>query len=310
MTILLLGGGGQLGRTFVEEGGLASLDRLVVATRSGSLDDKPCAQADLADPTSLQVLLEWVAPSIVVNAAAYTAVDAAEDEEALATRINGDAVGLLGRWAARRGALVVHYSTDYVFDGAATTPYAVDALTAPLGAYGRSKRMGEQALAESGSAHLIFRTSWVYAPHGKNFLTTMLRLGAERDELQVVDDQIGAPTSTALLVRCSLEALDVWLSAAPAGRRQLEGIHHLVPDGQTSWYGFARAILEHTLDMGLIAKMPSLIPVTTAEYYAPAKRPQYSVLDNRRFTRIFKIVLPSWQHELTAVMQRLNPKLA
>ena len=305
MTILLLGGSGQLGATFIDDGALASLDRLVIATRSGTLDGKPCAQADLADPTSLKVLLEGVNPAIVINAAAYTAVDRAEDEEALATQINADAVALLGQWAARRGALVVHYSTDYVFDGASATPYAVDAPTAPLGAYGRSKLAGERALIKSGAAHLIFRTAWVYAPHGKNFLLTMLRLAAERDELRVVDDQIGAPTSTALIVEGTLAALDRWLHAPPRNRARFEGIHHLVAGGQTSWHGFAVAIVERAVALGLLSKAPRVSAISTADFPTPAPRPAYSVLDSHGFASMFELELPGWEQGLDPVLQHL-----
>lgn len=305
MTILLLGGAGQLGQTFVEDGGLAAIDRLAVATRSGSLNGERCAQADLADPVSLKALLEGLSPAIIINAAAYTAVDQAEQEEDLAMRINGEALAVIGQWAAKRGALVLHYSTDYVFDGAGTTPYAPDAPTAPLGAYGRSKLAGEQALAGSGAAHMIMRTGWVYAPHGSNFLLAMLRLGRERDEIRVVADQIGAPTSTDLIVQASMAAIDRWLGASPEKRHRLEGIHHLVASGQTSWHGFAEAIMQQASARGLIAKAPNVIPTTTAEFPTPAARPAFSVLDNADFIRTFGFELPNWEQGLDQVLQQL-----
>jgi dTDP-4-dehydrorhamnose reductase len=304
MKILLLGANGQLGRSFVEEGGLAARGELVVATREGTLWDGERAEvADLSQP-GLDRLLDRMAPDVIVNAAAYTAVDRAEQEEALATRINGDAVGELGAWAAAHGALVLHYSTDYVFDGNATAPYPVDAPTAPLGAYGRSKLAGEQALRASGADHLILRTAWVYAPHGHNFLRTMLRLGAEREELRVVADQRGAPTSTALIVRASLALLDRWF-AQPGARAELCGIHHLVASGHTSWHGFASAIFDEAHARGLLAHVPHVLPISTADYPTPARRPAWSVLDNAGFEREVGIRLPDWRDGLRKVIEQL-----
>jgi dTDP-4-dehydrorhamnose reductase len=279
MKILLLGANGQLGRSFVEDGGLAARDELVVATRDGTLWDGERAEAaDLSQP-GLDRLLDRLAPDVIVNAAAYTAVDRAEQEEALAIRINGESVGELGAWAAAHGALLLHYSTDYVFDGSATAPYPVDAPTGPLGAYGRSKLAGENALRASGANHLILRTAWVYAPHGHNFLRTMLRLGAERDELRVVADQLGAPTSTALIVRTSLALLDRWF-AQPDARARLRGTHHLVASGHTSWHGFATAIFDEAHARGLLPRVPRVQSIASADYPTPARRPAWSVLDN------------------------------
>ncbi|HET6805040.1 MAG TPA: dTDP-4-dehydrorhamnose reductase [Frateuria sp.] len=304
MKILLLGANGQLGRSFVEDGGLAGRGELVVATRDGTLWDGERAEvADLAAP-GLDALLDRVQPDVIVNAAAYTAVDRAEQEEALATRINGQAVGELGAWAAAHGALVLHYSTDYVFDGSASTPYPVDAPTGPLGAYGRSKLAGEQALRASGADHLILRTAWVYAPHGHNFLRTMLRLGAERDELRVVADQHGAPTSTALIVRASLALLDRWF-ARPDARAELRGTHHLVASGHTSWHGFASAIFDEAHARGLLARIPRVLPIASADYPTPARRPAWSVLDNLGLGQLLGHPLPDWREGLHEVMERL-----
>ncbi|HEV2538420.1 MAG TPA: dTDP-4-dehydrorhamnose reductase [Frateuria sp.] len=307
MKILLLGANGQLGRSFTEDGGLAARGELVPASRDGVLWNGEHGEiGDLS--ASLAPLLERVRPDVIVNTAAYTAVDRAEQEEALATRINGEAVGELGAWAAAHGAVVLHYSTDYVFDGMATTPYPVDAPTGPLGAYGRSKLAGEEALRASGADHLILRTAWVYAPHGHNFLRTMLRLGAEREELRVVADQLGAPTSTALIVRASLAALDRWI-AEPRARASLHGTHHLVAGGHTSWHGFASAIFEEAQARGLLDRRPRVVPITTAEYTTPARRPAWSVLDNTAFERQAGIRLPDWQTGLHEVMDQLagNP---
>jgi dTDP-4-dehydrorhamnose reductase len=309
MKILLLGANGQLGRTFLDHGGLAAYGELVATSRDGKLTGGGDADAaNLADPASLSALLDRVRPSIIVNAAAYTAVDRAEQEEPLANRVNGKAVGVIGQWAATHGALVIHYSTDYVFDGSQSQPYAVDAATGPLCAYGRSKLLGEQALRGSGAPHLIFRTAWVYAAHGHNFLRTMLRLGSERDELRVVADQHGAPTDTGLIVNGSLAALDCWVQSDAIQRQKLCGIHHLVASGATTWHGFANAIFEEAAAIGLIARSPRVVPITSAEFPTPAMRPAYSLLDNAGFQHHFDFVLPDWQHELRDVMVQLKRK--
>ena len=213
---------------------------IIPATRSGKLDDGiQCESIDLANFDELQRALDRIAPDLVINAAAYTAVDRAEDEPTVAQRINGDAVGVLGAWARRHDARIVHYSTDYVFDGTAMRAYREDDVTHPLGAYGRTKLAGEIALRESGARHLLFRTAWVYAARGHNFLRTMLRLGAEREELRVVDDQIGAPTPARLIAEVTARVVADWCLDETTMR---EGTYHLVTSGQTSWCGFARAI--------------------------------------------------------------------
>ncbi|MEO8810406.1 MAG: dTDP-4-dehydrorhamnose reductase [Rhodanobacter sp.] len=299
MRTLLLGANGQLGRTFLEHGGLAIRGQLLAASRDGLLTDgRACEIADLSKPELLPALLDRVQPDMIVNAAAYTAVDRAEQEEELATRVNGDAVGVIGHWAAAHGALVVHYSTDYVFDGHQSRPYAVDAPPAPLGAYGRSKLVGELALSESGADHLMFRTAWVYAPHGHNFLRTMLRLGAEREELRVVADQHGAPTDTGLIVTGSLAAIDRWRDASAAQRKHLEGAHHLVASGSTTWHGFASEIFVQAADRGLLARAPRVTPIDTSGYPTPAQRPAWSLLDNHGFQQLFDFPLPDWREGL------------
>jgi len=306
MNILLLGANGQLGRSFVEHGGLATRGQLIAATRDGRRFDGDVAEvADLSQPETLPSLLDRLQPGLIVNAAAYTAVDRAESEEALATRINGDAVGVLGSWAAAHGALVIHYSTDYVFHGDAASPYTPDAPTAPLGAYGRSKLAGELALRQSGARHLLLRTAWVYAPHGHNFLRTMLRLAAEREEIRIVADQHGSPTDTMLIVQATLAALDSWLEADPMQRDQINGTHHLVASGCTTWHGFAEAIMQEAKATGLLARVPNLIPITTAEFPTPARRPAWSVLDNSGFQQQFGYPLPDWRHGLHHIIKSL-----
>ncbi|OOG66327.1 dTDP-4-dehydrorhamnose reductase [Rhodanobacter sp. B04] len=308
MNILLLGANGQLGRTFLEHGGLAARGRMIVASRDGVLGQGGQGEiADLSIPESLPALFDRVQPDVIVNTAAYTAVDRAEQEEALATRVNGEAVRVTGDWAAAHGALVIHYSTDYVFDGRQPQPYAVDAATGPLGAYGRSKLAGEQALHDSGADHLTFRTAWVYAAHGQNFLRTMLRLGAERDELRVVADQHGAPTDTRLIVNASLAALDRWQQSDLAQRRQLNGTHHLVASGATTWHGFACAIFAQAAASGLLAHSPRVVPIGSADYPTPAVRPAWSLLDNTGLQQHFGFPLPDWQQGLREVMRQLAP---
>lgn len=307
MKILLLGANGQLGRTFLDHGGLAARGELVATSRDGVLMNGGCGEiADLSAPDTLPALLDRIRPDVIVNAAAYTAVDRAEQEETLATRINGEAVGVLGTWAATHGALVIHYSTDYVFDGNQPQPYATDAPTGPLGAYGRSKLAGEHALRDSGADHLTFRTAWVYAAHGHNFLRTMLRLGAERDELRVVVDQHGAPTDTTLIVNASLAALDRWLQSDTVQRRVLVGTHHLVASGATTWHGFASAIFEQAVAHGLIARSPRVVPIGSADFPTPAVRPAWSLLDNTHFQRQFGVLLPDWRDGLRNVIGQLG----
>nr|WP_211200303.1 dTDP-4-dehydrorhamnose reductase [Rhodanobacter sp. B2A1Ga4] len=303
---MLLGANGQLGRSFIEDGGLAARGELVVASRDGVLAAGGRGEiADMSVPESLPALLDRLRPDVIVNAAAYTSVDRAEQEEALATRVNGEAVGVLGQWAAAQGALVIHYSTDYVFDGRQAQPYAVDAPTGPLGAYGRSKLVGEQALHGSGADHLTFRTAWVYAAHGHNFLRTMLRLGAERDELRVVADQHGAPTDTMLIVRGTLAALDRWLQSDGMQRHALAGTHHLVASGATTWHGFASAIFGEAVALDLLARSPRVVAITSAEFPTPAVRPAWSLLDNAGFRQRFGFAPADWQHGLHDVMRRL-----
>jgi dTDP-4-dehydrorhamnose reductase len=290
--ILLLGGNGQLGRELRRS--LAPLGELVVATRDGVDAD---AAANFDDPTALAAMVRGSGADVVVNAAAYTAVDKAEADADAAFRVNSEAPGAIARACARIDALLVHYSTDYVFDGSASRPYREDDATAPLGVYGTSKLAGEDAIRASGARHAILRTAWVYASHGRNFLLTMLRLANERDELRVVADQIGAPTPAA------------WIADATADliRRGVaeSGTWHLVTSGQVSWHGFASAIMEDAHALGLLERMPTVVPITTAEFPTPARRPAYSVLDTTRLHDDFGIVPPAWRGELRATLREI-----
>jgi len=301
-TLLLTGATGQVG--FELQRALAPLGDLVVATRDGRVAGAACEQLDLAQPEGITAVLDRVRPRVVINPAAYTAVDRAESEPALAQRINVDAVDQMARWCARHGALLLHYSTDYVFNGEASTPWREDAPTDPLGVYGRSKRDGEDAIRASGARHLILRTAWVFAARGSNFLRTMLRLAGERDHLRVVADQFGAPTPARWIAAASaalLARID-----ATAGPVQQLGTFHLSAAGCTHWHGFAEALLRAARDGGLIAKLPMIEAISSAAYPTPARRPAYSVLDNSRLTSVHGIALPPWQRGMADVIAELR----
>lgn len=294
-TLLVIGSSGQLGWELVRA--LAPLGRVVGA----SLDGHAGPVVDLTRPDSLAGLVAEEQPDILINASAYTAVDRAEEERELAALINAEAVGEMGRQAADRGIPVIHYSTDFVFSGESDHPYREDDAAGPLGVYGETKLAGELALAGSGAAYLIFRTSWVYGARGHNFLLTLRRLFREREELRVVDDQIGAPTWSRMLAEATAQVVGRALYAGldlPA----LSGVYHMSAAGSTSWYGFARAILEGG---GLDCR---LRPIPTSEYPTPARRPAYSVLDNRRLTRTFGLALPDWRVGLAQCLDDLKER--
>lgn len=290
MRLLLLGGNGQVGRELRRS--LAPLGELVVATRGGGAGD---AAADFDAPESLAGLIARMAPDVVVNAAAHTAVDQAEHDRDAAFRVNAEAPAALARACADSDALLVHYSTDYVFDGSATRPYREDDPTAPLGVYGESKLAGEAAIRDSGARHAILRTAWVYAAHGRNFLRTMLRLAGERDELRVVADQVGAPTPASWIADATAVMLGRGIEDA--------GTWHVVADGETSWHGFASAIMREAVAAGLLAHAPSVLPIGTADYPTPARRPAYSVLDTARLRRDFGLQPPGWEAGLRATLR-------
>jgi dTDP-4-dehydrorhamnose reductase len=296
VTVLVFGGNGQVGQELLRA--LAPLGTVTATTRSGKLPDgRDCETADFGQPESLPALLDRLRPSVVINAAAYTAVDRAETEPDAASLANAQAPGTIARWCAANDVPMVHYSTDYVFNGEGTAPYREDEPTAPLGVYGTSKRDGEEAVRAAGGRHLIFRTAWVYASHGGNFLRTMLRVGAERDELRVVADQVGTPTPAALIADVTVKALQ--------HPDQLSGTWHLTASGQTSWHGFAEAIFNEAKAAGLLAKAPTVHAISSAEYPTPAKRPSWSVLDNRKLQQDFGIVLPPWEQGLHRVIGEL-----
>lgn len=296
MTSLVFGANGQLGQELLRA--LAPLGEMTATTRSGTLPDgSGCLTADFSDPGSIAALLDATRPTSVINAAAYTAVDKAESEPAAAQAANTETPGAIARWCATHAVPLVHYSTDYVFDGSGTRPYRPDDATAPLGVYGASKLAGEEAIRAAGGRHLIFRTAWVYAAHGQNFLRTMLRVGAERDVLRVVADQIGTPTPAALIADITARVL--------ADDTAASGTWHLTAAGETSWHGFAQAIFDGAVARGLIARAPTVEAITTADYPTPARRPAYSRLDTTTLERDFGIALPHWQAALGDVLDTL-----
>jgi dTDP-4-dehydrorhamnose reductase len=276
MKILLTGCAGQLGRELKRS--LACLGEVIACDRS---------QLDLARADPLRAALRSIAPAVIINAAAYTAVDKAEAEPGLADTINSLAPGILAEEARRLDALLIHYSTDYVFDGSKATAYTEDDAPAPLSAYGRSKLGGERAIAAAGGRHLIFRTSWVYGLHGANFMKTMLRLARERNELRVVGDQVGAPTWTRHLADATSHVL---------ARKEIPyGLYHLAAAGETSWHGYAEAIFGEALRAGLLENIPVVNRIASADFPLPAARPANSRLDCSRFRRDFGLALPDWR---------------
>ena len=255
------------------------------------------ASLDLADATQVAARVREARPHVIVNAAAYTAVDRAETDFAAASAVNAVAPGVFGEECRRAGALLVHFSTDYVFDGTKPSPYVESDATNPLNVYGRTKLEGERAIAASGCDHLILRTSWVYGPHGRNFLLTMLRLGAQRDELRVVDDQRGAPTSSLQLARLTRELL---LERGLERARAASGVYHATAGGETTWCGFARAIFERQ------ARRPRVTPIPSSEYPTPARRPANSVLDTGRLAAALQLRLSDWQTGLDETLAALS----
>jgi dTDP-4-dehydrorhamnose reductase len=288
-TFLVTGARGQLGYELLRE--LAPLGAVIAPGRE---------ELDLARPETARAAVRRHRPQVVVNAAAYTAVDRAESEPELAAVVNAEAPGVLAEAAREIGAALVHYSTDYVFDGAKDGAYVEDDATGPLSTYGRTKLAGERAVAEAGCPYLVLRTSWVFGARGHNFLRTILRLAAERPTLRIVADQYGAPTWSRLLAAGTALAL-----AAARGVRgdlrdgvaRASGTYHLTAAGRTSWHGFASRILE-CAPAGAARVCTAVEPITTAEYPSPARRPANSVLDSGRFAETFGIRLPSWEAQL------------
>ena len=294
MRLLVTGADGQVGCELRQS--LAPLGQVIALDR---------AACDLARPAEVARILRAATPDIIVNAAAYTAVDRAEQEEELATLINGTAVGEIAQAARQLGALLIHYSTDYVFDGRKDAPYAEDDVPHPISAYGRSKLAGERAIAQCGGRYLIVRTSWIYAARGHNFLKTVLRLARERDELRIVDDQIGAPTwardlaaATAAMTRQARQEI---------ARDDFEsGLFHVTGSGATSWFDFAQAVVKQAEQYGLLARKSKIVPIASSEYPVAATRPKNSRLSGARARHRFQIALPEWEQSLAVCMRELS----
>jgi dTDP-4-dehydrorhamnose reductase len=303
-TILLTGKNGQVGRELAAM--LPSIGNVVAVGRD---------ELDLSKPDDIRNMIRESNPQLIVNAAAYTAVDKAESEELLAGAINAQAPGVIAEEAKKLGAAFVHYSTDYIFDGQKTTPYNENDTPNPQSVYGRTKLQGEKAVQQTGADHLIFRTAWVYGREGKNFLRTILRLATQREELRIVSDQIGAPTSSREIAAATTQIL-TRLFAHEKRTHPLaksSGTYHMTAAGEISWAGFAEAILEHartdppraswyataTNNLPLIARR--VVPITTAEYPTPARRPAYSVLSNQSLAAAFQTHLPDWRAQLRSV---------
>jgi dTDP-4-dehydrorhamnose reductase len=295
MTILLFGKGGQVGWELQRS--LAPLGKLVAL---GSDSQDLCG--DFTDLEGIAKTIRTVKPNIIVNAAAYTAVDKAESEPELARTINALAPAILAQEAKRSGAWLIHYSTDYVFDGSGDQPWCETDPTGPLSVYGKTKLEGEEAIRATGCQHLIFRTSWVYAARGGNFAKTMLRLAAERDNLSVINDQFGAPTGAELLADATAHAIRVALQ-----RPDVSGLYNLVAGGQTSWYDYARFVIDYARDAGIDIKVvPEAIqPVPTSAFPTAAKRPGNSRLDTCKFQNTFGLNLPHWQSGVTRMLTEI-----
>jgi dTDP-4-dehydrorhamnose reductase len=288
MRILLTGATGQVGWELARS--LMPLGEVIALTR---------AQCDLSHPETIPGIVQEIKPDVIVNAAAYTAVDKAEEEEELATIINGTSVGMLAEEAKKRNALFVHYSTDYVFDGTKAEPYTEDDAPNPINAYGRSKLAGEQAIQQMGCDHLILRTTWVYAARGKNFLKTMLRLAQEREELRIVADQYGAPTWARNIADVTAHVL------ATAQREQQAGVfasgtYHLCASGKITWHGFSNAIIERAKQLAPAGSINTkrVLPITTEDYPLPAPRPKNSQMDSSSLTARFGVIMPEWHHAM------------
>lgn len=295
MKILLLGKNGQVGWELQRS--LVPLGELIALDRAGK--DGLCG--DLTDLEGLRRTVSIVKPNIIINAAAYTAVDNAENDKVNTNIVNAQAPRVLAEEAQKIGAWLVHYSTDYVFDGSGNNAWEEKDESNPLSEYGRSKLAGEQAIENSGCRYLIFRTSWVFGSRGKNFAKTMLHLATERQTLSVINDQVGAPTSAALLADCTAHAL---LKAIR--NPELAGLYHLAASGQTTWYEYANLVIEHARNIGKELLVTEIKPIGTLDYPTPAKRPYNSRLSTAKFRDSFDLVLPKWQQGVIRMLDEIN----
>lgn len=296
MKILLLGADGQVG--FELHRAFAPMGEINACTYTGLLPGgTSCTKIDFGKVGDLAKLVEANKPDIVLNAVAHTQVDRAEDEPALAQRVNADAVSELAQACYSHKSKLVHYSTDYVFSGTLLRPIREDDPTAPSSVYGKTKLAGEVAIGESGCSHFIFRTAWLYAARGQNFLRTALKLAKERDELKIVNDQIGSPTPARWLAVAS--------ALAVSKNFEVTGTWHVAADGECSWHQFAQTIYQEALSAGILEKAPRLVGIPSKEYPTKAKRPMYSRLDCSRFATDFGMRLPDWRHGLHQVLAEM-----
>jgi dTDP-4-dehydrorhamnose reductase len=298
MRILLTGVTGQVGAAL--RAPLENAGSLVAADRS---------RLDLAQPERVVSALDAIAPDLIVNPAAYTAVDRAEDERELAFRVNAEAPGAMARWAALRGVPLIHFSTDYVFDGAGARPWREDDATGPLSAYGASKLAGEEAIRSAGGQHLVIRTSWVYAATGANFLRTIARLARERDELGIVSDQIGAPTSARLIADAVARIIGNPGPPLLERFRASRGLVNVAAAGETSWHGFAVAIVEGLAARHVPLRVQAVRPIRTQDYPTKARRPANSRFDLARLREVFGVATPDWRDALARELDMLAPAL-
>ena len=311
LSILLTGKNGQVGR---------ELQPLLA--RLGSVTAVGHQELDLAKPDDIRQVIREIRPRIIVNAAAYTAVDRAESDEAAAHAVNATAPGIMAEEAKRFGALIVHYSTDYVFDGSKRTPYVEEDSPSPQNVYGRTKLAGERAVQQSGASHLIFRTAWVYAREGRNFMLTILHLATQKEELSVVNDQFGSPTWSHEIAAATASILSDLCArpGGPASGAEARGIYHLTAAGETSWYHFAPAVLHEAtsgarsepwftaaVGQGVVIAQ-RIVPLATHQYPTPARRPAYSVLSNERVRKAFGVTLPDWRVQLRSVFGAPAPE--
>jgi dTDP-4-dehydrorhamnose reductase len=290
--VLIVGAAGQVGRelvrSFTGEGEVICCDR---------------SQLDLGNPEQVRRFIRSTKPNVLVNAAAYTAVDRAETEGDAASAINEHAPRILAEESRSRDCIFVHYSTDYVFDGSREVPWLETDQPNPLNVYGATKLAGERAISAVGGKYLIFRTSWVYGPHGKNFLLTMLRLGRERDRLTIVNDQIGAPTTSSAIAGGTHAVVRGVLSGAFGPEEDWAGLYNMTCSGSTTWAGFARAIFERAGSL-IGDRKPEVVPILSKDYPTPTARPHYSILSNEKLHARFGVRLPSWQADLDATLDR------
>jgi dTDP-4-dehydrorhamnose reductase len=294
MRIVLTGVTGQVGRALS-----GTLDRL------GTVFPADRSLLNLAEPSTISEALDRLAPDLIINPAAYTAVDRAEDERELAFTVNGEAPGVMAQWAAGRSVPLVHFSTDYVFSGQGETPWREDSPTGPLSAYGASKLAGEEAIRAANGPHLIVRTSWVYAAQGANFLRTMTRLARERTELKVVADQIGAPTSAQVIADAVTGLLETDLDRLPQHFAKAGGIVNIAASGETSWHGFAERIVDGLRARGITLAVESIASLRTEDYPTKAKRPHNSRFDLTRLRQMFGMSTPSWDEALEPELDQL-----